>query len=264
MQRDQLLLIWLHEPFGPLSHWNHGAFQNDDLPDDAVSCYEQTVSTCRVVAGSSKFDTPPGDLMKTRIRDIRRKDLQRVAFDILAEEGFHGLTLGKVAERLGMSRGLVHHYFRDKDELLEAAVRYGNRLISEQIGASLRRCKTPRERLAVICEGNFDQRMYIASRAQYWISYCAQATFSARFARLLNIQNSRMQSNLLHELRILLAPAEAERAAEVISMLMDGIWLRLAVTKAEPTREAAIDMLANLLGQLLGSDRDPPTQTISD
>jgi TetR/AcrR family transcriptional repressor of bet genes len=50
--------------------------------------------------------------MKTRIRDIRRKDMQQVAFDILAEEGFHGVTLAKVAERLGMSRGLVHHYFR--------------------------------------------------------------------------------------------------------------------------------------------------------
>jgi TetR/AcrR family transcriptional repressor of bet genes len=193
--------------------------------------------------------------MKTRIRDIRRKDLQRVAFDILAEQGFQGATLAKVAERLGMSRGLVHHYFSDKDELLEAAVRFGNRLISEEIAASLRRCKTPRERLAAICNGNFDQRMYIASRAQYWISYCTQATFSARFARLLNIQNSRMRSNLLHELRQLLPKAEAECAAEVLSMLMDGIWVRMAVTKAEPSREAAIAMLSGYVNQLLESDR---------
>ncbi|TPL23476.1 transcriptional regulator BetI [Mesorhizobium sp. B2-4-9] len=192
--------------------------------------------------------------MKTRIRDIRRKDLQLVAFDILAEEGFHGLTLSKVAERLGMSRGLVHHYFRDKDELLEGAVRYGNRLISEKIGASLRRCTSPRERLAAICSGNFDERMYIASRAQYWISYCAQATFSARFSRLLNIQNARMRSNLLHELRQLLPPAEAENAAEVLSMLMDGFWLRMAVTKTKPSREAALDMLTSLVDQLVGKD----------
>ncbi|CAH2400854.1 transcriptional regulator BetI [Mesorhizobium escarrei] len=195
--------------------------------------------------------------MKTRIRDIRRKDMQQVAFDILAEEGFHGVTLAKVAERLGMSRGLVHHYFTGKDELLEAAVRFGNRLISEEIAASLRRCKTPQERLTTICNGNFDERMYIASRAQYWISYCAQATFSARFARLLNVQNSRMRSNLLHELRQLLPKVEAERAAEMIAMLMDGIWVRMAATKAEPTREAALAMLTSLVDRLLGSSSPP-------
>jgi TetR/AcrR family transcriptional regulator, transcriptional repressor of bet genes len=196
--------------------------------------------------------------MKTRIRDIRRKDMQQVAFDILAEEGFHGVTLAKVAERLGMSRGLVHHYFSSKDELLEAAVRFGNRLISEEIAASLRRCKSPHERLTTICNGNFDERMYIASRAQYWISYCAQATFSARFARLLNVQNARMRSNLLHELRQLLPKVEAESGAEMIAMLMDGIWVRMAVTKAEPSREAALSMLTSLVDSLLGSS-SPPT-----
>jgi TetR/AcrR family transcriptional repressor of bet genes len=100
--------------------------------------------------------------------------------------------------------------------------------------------------------------MYIASRAQYWISYCAQATFSARFARLLNVQNARMRSNLLHELRQLLPKVEAENAAEMIAMLMDGIWVRMAVTKAEPSREAALAMLTSLVDSLLGSS-NPPT-----
>ncbi|TPJ37079.1 TetR family transcriptional regulator C-terminal domain-containing protein [Mesorhizobium sp. B2-8-3] len=94
--------------------------------------------------------------------------------------------------------------------------------------------------------------MYIAGRAQYWISYCAQATFSARFARLLKIQNSRMRSNLVHELRQLLPNAEAERAAEVLSMLMDGFWLRMAVTKTDPSRKSALDMLTNLVDKLVG------------
>ena len=181
--------------------------------------------------------------MKTRIRDVRRRDMQRAAFDILAEEGFHGVTLAKVAERLGMSRGLVHHYFKDKDELLEDAVRYGNRLISEEIASSLRRCKTPRQRLFAIFNGNFDDRIYIASRAQYWVSYCAQATFSERFTRLLRIQNARMRSNLLHELRQLLTPKKAEHMADMISMLMDGMWLRMGVTGTQPSRSNALAMI---------------------
>src|SRR5260370_9453652 len=48
------------------------------------------------------------DRMKTRIRDLRRQDLQRAAFDLLAESVFHRATLVKIASRLGLSRALVH------------------------------------------------------------------------------------------------------------------------------------------------------------
>jgi TetR/AcrR family transcriptional repressor of bet genes len=192
-------------------------------------------------------DQQNGHQMKTRIRDIRRQDMQKAAFDVLAEVGFHGATLGKVAERLGMSRGLVHHYFKNKEELLEIAVRYGNRLISEEVARSLRRCTTPRERLDAIVEANFGDEIYIVGRAQYWISYCAEATISERLARLLHIQNSRMRSNLLHELRSLLSAKDAERLAEILSMLMDGMWVRMAVTRHYPRKQDAIDIIRDLL-----------------
>lgn len=189
--------------------------------------------------------------MKTRIRDVRRRDMQRAAFDILAEEGFHGLTLAKVAERLGMSRGLLHHYFKDKDELLEAAVRFGNRLISEDIAGKLRLCDSPRARLEVIFSGNFGEAIYIAGRAQYWVAYCAQATFSRRFSRLLRVQNARMHSNLMHELRQLTDPATATDIARAISILMDGIWVRMGVTGSGPSKREALGMVNRTLAALL-------------
>lgn len=39
---------------------------------------------------------------------------------VLAEEGYRGLTLRKVAERAGKNRGLVHYYFDSKDDLLRS------------------------------------------------------------------------------------------------------------------------------------------------
>lgn len=198
--------------------------------------------------------------MKTRIRDVRRRDMRRAAFDILAEEGFHGLTLAKVAERLGMSRGLVHHYFKDKDELLEAAVRFGNRLISEGIAAKLRDCTSPQERLRVIFSGNFGDGIYIASRTQYWISYCAQATYSERFGQLLRVQNARMRSNLMHELRQLTDADSASSIADALAMLMDGMWVRMGVTGRWPTREAALAMIDRTLAALLAADSPPVPQ----
>jgi AcrR family transcriptional regulator len=37
---------------------------------------------------------------------------------VLAEEGYSGLTLRKVAERAGKNRGLIHYYFESKHDLL--------------------------------------------------------------------------------------------------------------------------------------------------
>jgi TetR/AcrR family transcriptional regulator, transcriptional repressor of bet genes len=185
--------------------------------------------------------------MKTKIRDVRRGDLQKAAFDLLAESGFHGATLANIAARLGVSRGLVHHYFQSRDELLEAAVRYGNRMISEQLVAMVRHCRTPRQRLNAIIDANFGNEIYITARAQYWVSYCAEATVSERFGRLLKIQNSRMRSNLLHELRQLLSPRKAEHLAEVLSIFMDGIWVRKAVDGGFPERAEALRMVKQML-----------------
>jgi TetR/AcrR family transcriptional repressor of bet genes len=199
--------------------------------------------------------------MKTRIRDVRRQDMQKAAFDLLAESGFHGATLGKIAERLGMSRGIVHHYFKDKEELLEAAVRYGNRMISKHLAENLRRCETPRQRLDTIVEANFSEDIYILGRAQYWVSYCAQATVTDRFGRLLRIQNSRMRSNLLHELRVLLPSNDAEQLADLLSMLMDGMWVRMAVSGTYPLKADAISIINELLDAKLGKSRRPQSKS---
>ena len=39
---------------------------------------------------------------------------------VLAESGYRGLTLRKVADRAGKNRGLVHYYFDSKDDLLRS------------------------------------------------------------------------------------------------------------------------------------------------
>ena len=58
------------------------------------------------------------NLSRLSIEQLRRQELARAAYEILQEEGIAGTTLAKVAERAGMSKGIVLHYFKGKDELL--------------------------------------------------------------------------------------------------------------------------------------------------
>ena len=49
-------------------------------------------------------------------------DILRVTTDLIDEKGFEGLKLREVAEKLGISATTIYLYYKDKDELLDAAV----------------------------------------------------------------------------------------------------------------------------------------------
>jgi AcrR family transcriptional regulator len=54
--------------------------------------------------------------------DSRRQDVSEAVWQVLAEQGFGGLTMRAVAAALGSSTGLVTHYFAGKRELIAHAL----------------------------------------------------------------------------------------------------------------------------------------------
>lgn len=55
----------------------------------------------------------------------------------VAERGFAGLSLTRVAGRAGVSKGLIWHYFADKDDLMESTVKETIARIRDRIADSL-------------------------------------------------------------------------------------------------------------------------------
>src|SRR3954465_3610203 len=53
----------------------------------------------------------------------RRKELLEAAVRVFARKGFHASRVGDIAEEAGVAHGLLYHYFRSKDEVLETIFR---------------------------------------------------------------------------------------------------------------------------------------------
>jgi AcrR family transcriptional regulator len=49
----------------------------------------------------------------------RRRDLLHAAIRVFARKGFHASRVGDIAEEAGVAHGLLYHYFRSKEEVLE-------------------------------------------------------------------------------------------------------------------------------------------------
>jgi TetR/AcrR family transcriptional regulator, fatty acid metabolism regulator protein len=53
----------------------------------------------------------------------RRRQILAAAVKVFAEKGFHASRVSDIAEEAGIAYGLVYHYFKSKEELLETIFR---------------------------------------------------------------------------------------------------------------------------------------------
>jgi TetR/AcrR family transcriptional regulator, fatty acid metabolism regulator protein len=53
----------------------------------------------------------------------RRAELVDAALRVFARKGFHASRVGDIAEEAGVAHGLLYHYFRSKEEVLETIFR---------------------------------------------------------------------------------------------------------------------------------------------
>ncbi len=59
---------------------------------------------------------------RTFIETARRAQIVAAAIDTVAESGYAGASFARIAERLGISRGLISYHFAGKDDLIRQVV----------------------------------------------------------------------------------------------------------------------------------------------
>ncbi|MGD0503845.1 MAG: betaine-aldehyde dehydrogenase [Steroidobacteraceae bacterium] len=164
------------------------------------------------------------------IEETRRGQLIEVTIDSLAELGYVGTTLAQIASRAGVSPGLVAHYFGDKDGLLDAAFRSLARRVSDHARSRLRQISTPRARIQAVIDANlapeeFDQRTGTA-----WLAFWGQVLQVKSLRRVQSVYQRRTLTTLRSALNKLVPPDQAQSLAAMIASMIDGVWLRAALS----------------------------------
>lgn len=196
----------------------------------------------------------------TPISDIRRRELKQAAFEVLQTEGVHGATLEKVARHAGASKGIVLHYFRNKQQLFVDTMRYANALLRDEVVRRLNAAATPAERLWAVIEGNFAPAFFRPSICHAWLSLCAEVPRDPQLARVQKVIHARMRSNLLSALADLVPADQREAIALGITTLIDGLWLRAGLQSGGIDREAALAQMRDYVAHRIpaaAADRRP-------
>src|ERR1700733_11928020 len=186
----------------------------------------------------------PAEDSPSPIEESRRRQLVEVTIDSLAELGYVGTTLAQIAVRAGVSPGLVAHYFGDKDGLLDAAFRSLARRVGDQVRARLRQVSTPRARIQAVIDANLAPEEFEQRTGTAWLAFWGQVLQVAPLKRVQSVYQQRTLSNLRSSLKKLIPPEDARHLAAMIAAMIDGVWLRAALSGwREADSESARAML---------------------
>lgn len=89
---------------------------------------------------------------RERQRAMKRDAVLRVAARMFVENGYHKTSLDGIAERLGVTKPTVYHYFRSKEDILFECLNVGYTMFNDACDTALRSRQNGRERLVVALE----------------------------------------------------------------------------------------------------------------
>jgi TetR/AcrR family fatty acid metabolism transcriptional regulator len=86
----------------------------------------------------------------------KRRAILHAAVRVFAEKGYQGCRIADVARQAGVAYGLVYHYFRNKEELLESVFAEQWTIFIQAIRAIADGPGTAPEQLAAVCRFSID------------------------------------------------------------------------------------------------------------
>ncbi|MDH5354560.1 MAG: transcriptional regulator BetI [Gammaproteobacteria bacterium] len=188
---------------------------------------------------------------KVGMSQIRREQLIEATLDCVDLHGVNGATISKISKQAGVSTGIVHHYFHNKDDLLEGSMRLmlahlGHGIIKRKLLA-----KNHTESILAIIDGNFSEKQIERKSTKIWLSFWAEALHSEVLVRLQTVNMRRLHSNLTYHFKHLIPHEDAKLVASGMAALIDGIWLRGAFMEKGIDAKQANLMCQNYLEMVL-------------
>lgn len=191
---------------------------------------------------------------KLGMREIRRAQLIDATLQAIGESGLANTTLALVARHAQISTGIVSHYFGDKDGLLEATMRH---VLRDLWQATSRRRQAardePRARLRAVVAANFDIVQVTGPVMKTWLAFWSESMHKPSLQRLQRVNTRRLFSNLCADFALVLPDASARQAANGLAALIDGLWLRGALSGQPFDTEAALRVAYDYIDLLLHS-----------
>jgi AcrR family transcriptional regulator len=147
--------------------------KKEKKPDTIIRAKKGVVKMSRIQRGK-------------QIANFRKRQITRAAYEIIAEKGYNNFTMMDIAKRAGVSSGLIHHYFKDKENMLVTLLREMQQNIRQSLEHSIEPVADPRKKLEIF----MDQAFGLVENEKEYIyvtfDFLTQIKFNERMQRILS------------------------------------------------------------------------------
>ncbi|MEM7376555.1 MAG: TetR family transcriptional regulator C-terminal domain-containing protein [Pseudomonadota bacterium] len=170
------------------------------------------------------------------IRASRRESLLRAALETVGEFDIEGATVARICARAGASRGLISHYFDNKEALLLASLEgLFDAAQTHKDAIAVDVARPARERIQRIAHCSFETPIYSWAVAAAWQAFTNASRHQPAFRAAIR-RSTRQSVATVTPLFAQLADHNALRrspseCAMGLFILIDGLWNSLATGK---------------------------------
>jgi AcrR family transcriptional regulator len=161
----------------------------------------------------------------------RREQIIRALDRCIAKYGLQKTSIKKIAGEAGVQPGILHHYFEDRDEIIEEMVKT---IVDEVAGRYLeeiRRHEDPAKRFDKAIEFLFGPKMINDEYAAFFYDCWAEAMRNPRIRESFKMLYERFRKAIVdmlaqHEEAAALSADEMDELATMVIAIQDGISLQ--------------------------------------
>lgn len=170
--------------------------------------------------------------------------LLRHAYHLIGERGVHQVALEDIAERAGVSKGLLLYYFKTKENLVLSTMRWALSATAERIREAMAAAHSPEAKVLAMIEAIWigpetNRGFYLT-----YIDLAAQAARNETFTALSATFHSIVDALYADAVREGVAAGafavdEVDEAATVVRAIIDGLFLQWMQDRAWQRRHEA-------------------------
>ena len=199
---------------------------------------------------------------RTKTIIARRQDLMKGTIKSIATIGYHNSTVQTICEAAGLSRGLIGHYFKGKDDLLLEAFRHQTAEADEDTKQAIRAVGTdPVQRLLAATSVTFMRSATSREHALVWLAFCGVVPWNdsmgelhAKLYRRYRSWIQRMMEQAAAERGI---EIDAKRAALTYAQMIDGFWMGWIMDNDAYSLDEATEIVSDWVLNLFGEKPTP-------
>ena len=192
---------------------------------------------------------------------IRRREILEHLYEVMKDEGIEGVSLAKVADRMGIYPSMIVHYFKTKEQMMIALVDFIIDQFEAWYRVQLDAIKDQRSRIVIILDeiltlkgatvidpGVFFGLVYMGFRNEN-----VREKIHAMYGRLIEVLTSEIKIGIENGA---IEAADPETIAHLVAIIQEGLdYCRFEYRDVKKV-EAAGMLLKDMVFSLLKIERD--------